>query len=241
MTDAPYAVSRLIGGRTHQCDATAAAVDPYTGARAYAVLDGIGSSYDVAQFAQFAGLRLTSEAVASGDPYAVLSGLRDELAEEPLLGTGGERLYACAVLAVHVPGQPLRVAWCGDSRAYHLNPSGILTRLTVDHNMRQVHEDRGSYASPASRHHVTSCLGSKDTVPAAGHRPLVGSAEVPAPRGRLLLVTDGGYEPLEDNGAQLGNYLTGTPAEAAQDLTETAVSWAGMRSDNATALVADIP
>lgn len=240
MNDTSYAVARLIGGRTHQCDASAAAVDEHTGARAFAVLDGIGSSDAVTEFAQFAALRLTTEAAAAGDAYVPLVRLRRELARTPEFAPDGERLYSCAVLAVHVPGHPLKVAWCGDSRAYHLTPSGVLTQLTTDHNMRQVHIDRGTFPSAASRHHVTSCLGSKDLRPAPGHRPLVGRAQVPSPRGRLLLVTDGAYERLEDNGARLVNYLTGSPAEAAQDITETAVSWGGFRADNATALVADL-
>ncbi|MET8030595.1 hypothetical protein [Streptomyces avermitilis] len=67
------------------------------------------------------------------------------------------------------------------------------------------------------------------------------SATGPAEACRLLLASDGAYEPLEDSARNLANYLDGNPKQAATDFTGAAIEHAGSYADNATVLVADLP
>lgn len=126
----------------------------------------------------------------------------------------------------------IQVAWCGDARAYHLTDGG-LTRLTTDHNLRQELLDRGVTPGIYARNTVTSYLG--DTI----EKPALGEIAVPA-TGRLILASDGAYEPIEDSCRDMRHYLTGSPAAAARTLVQAAIDHAGHRPDNATTLIADL-
>ncbi|MET9888528.1 protein phosphatase 2C domain-containing protein [Streptomyces sp. NPDC006430] len=229
-----HSAAQLIGGRSHQCDATATYTDQ--GRRAYALLDGIGSTEEVRMWTRTATRRLARAAARAG----ALEGLREihaaraaELAEE---GWRAQDMpMAVAVVAVTEPGKRLDVAWCGDARAYLLpTSSDRLERLTTDHNMRQVLTDMGLEPGPYARNRVTSYLG--DTSP---HAPL-GSVQVPS-RGRLVLASDGAYEPLEDAELAISDYVTGSTRRAAHALVTAAIAHADGRADNATALIADLP
>ncbi|ATZ21931.1 hypothetical protein SLAV_39385 [Streptomyces lavendulae subsp. lavendulae] len=228
-----HSTAQLIGGRSHQCDATATYT--HEGRRAYVLLDGIGSDEDVQSWTRTTARRLARAAARNG----ALKGLQqihaaraEEVAEQ---GPYGPDLpMAVAVVAVTEPGQPLQIAWCGDARAYLLPaPTSPARRLTTDHNMRQVLIDMDLKPGPYSRNRVTSYLG--DTAVTA---PL-GSATATA-TGRLILASDGAYEPLEDADIEISDYLTGRPQKAARTLVEAAVTHGGQRADNATALVADL-
>ncbi|MGW1521458.1 PP2C family protein-serine/threonine phosphatase [Streptomyces sp. NPDC002287] len=186
-----HSAAQLIGGRSHQCDATATYT--HQERRAYALLDGIGSTEEVQTWTRTAARRLARAAARCG----ALQGLRQihaaraaELAPE-----GWYAQYmpaAVAVVAVTEPGKPLEVAWCGDARAYLLPETGSqLERLTTDHNMRQVLIDMELEPGPYARNRVTSYLG--DTSP----NPPFGLVRAPN-NGRLVLASDGAYEPLED-------------------------------------------
>jgi serine/threonine protein phosphatase PrpC len=231
-----HATAQLIGDRSHQCDATATYT--HNGARAYILLDGIGSTDEIRDWTRTATRRLARAAAVCGDAEAGLRAVYNRYAAEPERQDPYNRLpEACAVVAVHAPGKPLTIAWCGDVRAYILTPSGVLHRLTEDHNMRRVAPRWGS------RNRVTSWLGSELTDEQVknevGHPAIETAIRYPV-RERLLLASDGAYEPLEDNGCRLSDYLTGTPAEAARDFTEFAIAHAGGYADNATVLVADL-
>ncbi|MFD5491591.1 PP2C family protein-serine/threonine phosphatase [Streptomyces sp. NPDC127091] len=233
-----YATAQLIGDRSHQCDATAISTAP-SGARAYVLLDGIGSSDEVQAWTRRTARRLARAAATAGDALAGLTRIYDQAAEEPDRRHPFVELpAACAVVAVTRTDGTLTIAWCGDSRAYLL-VDGELEQLTVDHNMRQVRIDRGEPFGPRSRNQVTSYLGSTATEPEPGERPLLGSVQRPA-NGRLLLASDGAYEPLEDSCRDLAKLLDGTPAEAARAFTRAAIDHASAHADNATVLVADI-
>jgi len=132
------------------------------------------------------------------------------------------------------PARPVAVAWCGDARAYHFPLPGRVRQLTVDHNERQEYLDRG-LPFPGSRHLVTSYLGDTDA------DPVIGSVACPA-LGRLLLVSDGAYEPLEESHRSLGSYVGGAfPQRAAEALVTDAVELAAAaRPDNASAVVVDL-
>ncbi|WP_406858925.1 protein phosphatase 2C domain-containing protein [Streptomyces sp. HUAS MG47] len=228
-----HATAQLIGGRSHQCDATGTYATA-GGTRAYALLDGIGSSDEVRDWARAYARRLARAAAREG-AEAGLRAVHALAAAEPDRDTwkAAHLPAAVAVVAVAVPDAPLVVAWCGDARAYVAPEGAPLVRLTTDHNMRQVLLDLGSVPGPYARNTVTSYLGDIRDTPAIG--VVTASA-----RGRLLLASDGCYEPLEDHDLDLAAYLAGTPHQAARALVRAAVSHAGPHADNATALVADL-
>ncbi|MFI9772095.1 PP2C family protein-serine/threonine phosphatase [Streptomyces sp. NPDC052415] len=231
-----HATYQLIGNRSHQCDATATYT--HNGARAYVLCDGIGSSDAVRDWTRTAARRLARTAALQADAEAGLRAAYEAYAAEPDRQDEHTRYdlpAACAVVAVTAPGRPLTVAWCGDARAYVLSPRGTLHRLTEDHNLRRVF--RGS------RNRVTSYLGATETdaerKAQIGH-PAIESVTRDMENCRLLLVSDGAYEPLEDSNRGLADYLTGSPKLAARSVAAFAVGHAGPHIDNATALVADL-
>jgi serine/threonine protein phosphatase PrpC len=226
-----HATAQQIGHRSHQCDATATYT--HSERRAYALLDGIGSSDEVAAWTRSAARRLARAAAVRGNAEQGLRAVHAVAALEP----GRDKPWAdlpaaVAVVALAAPGQPLQVAWCGDPRAY-LQAGGRLWRLTTDHNQRQVLLDQGLKPGPYDRNTVTSWLG--DTAP----DPTIGAVTAAA-RGRLLLASDGAYEPLEDSGRDLAAYLDGSVRRAAHALTTAAIEHATDYADNATALVTDL-
>ncbi|MCY0957709.1 PP2C family protein-serine/threonine phosphatase [Streptomyces sp. H27-H5] len=240
-----YATAQNIGGREMQCDATAVHTTP-AGTSAYVLLDGIGDSESVQTWTREAAGRLARHAARLGDAETALRELYAMYRARPANADRYTRDYtekAAAVVVVTAPGRPYSVAWSGDSRAYLLQ-DGTLRRLTNDHNLRRVYPPTDVYPEGGNRHRITACLGSwrtdEDAMAYANH-PAMEAATVPAAPGRLVLVSDGAYEPIEDNGADLATYLAGPPATAAVNLVETAVAWGGKRPDNATALVADLP
>ncbi|MFJ6722491.1 PP2C family protein-serine/threonine phosphatase [Streptomyces sp. NPDC091259] len=228
-----HATAQLIGGRSHQCDATATFT--YRGTRAYALLDGIGSTEEVQTWTRTAARRLARAAACSGALVGLRAVHAARAAELARAGWYAEYMpKAVAVVAVAAPGRELEVAWCGDARAYRLpTTTEQLSRMTTDHNRRQQLLDMGVDPGPYSRNIVTSYLG--DTSP---HAPI---GFVTAPNsGRLLLASDGAYEPLEDAERSLGDYLAGFPQRAARTVVSAAIAHAGSRADNATVLVAQL-
>ncbi|CAM5271978.1 hypothetical protein SAVIM338S_00003 [Streptomyces avidinii] len=228
-----HGAAQVIGGRSHQCDATATFT--HEGRRAYALLDGIGSTQEIQAWTRSAARRLARAAARTG----ALKGLRlihaGRAAELTEYGWRAEYLpKAVAVVAVTEPGKPLEVAWCGDARAYLVPAPGAQPeRLTTDHNMRQVLLDLDQVPGPYARNRVTSYLG--DTSP----EPPLGSARTRG-TGRLVLASDGAYEPLEDAEVPMGDYLAGSPHQAARALVKAAIAHADDRADNATVLIADL-
>ncbi|MEU1824220.1 mucin-2 [Streptomyces abikoensis] len=236
----PYATAQLIGGRENQCDATAVRTSP-SGARAYVLLDGIGDTPEIREWTRTASVRLARAAARRGDAEAGLRAVYAAYAAEPERQHPYWRHYlpsAAAVVAVTAPGKPLTIAWSGDSRAYVLI-RGTVQCLTNDHNLRRVWPPHGN------RNRITSYLGSPYTDDEAkahhGH-PAIESVTRVAENCRLLLASDGAYEPIEedDSGKPLSDHLIGDPAETARAFTETAVSLGGARPDNATVLIADL-
>ena len=235
-----YATAQNIGDRSHQCDATATAAGP-DGARAFVLLDGIGSTTEIRDWTRNAARKLARSAAYHADAETGLRAQYARYAADPdRHGPWARMPDACAVVAVTTP-RWLTVAWCGDARAY-LMVRGTVLRLTQDHNLRRVYPDNGVHGG-GNRNIVTSYLGNTDTDQDVkdryGHaaietvtRQLEGS--------RLLLASDGAYEPLEDSCRNLADYLTGDPRAAARDLVTSAIEHAGVRADNATVLVADI-
>ncbi|MGW0969950.1 PP2C family protein-serine/threonine phosphatase [Streptomyces sp. NPDC002516] len=229
-----YASAQLIGDRSHQCDATA--VHTHNGARAYVLCDGIGSNPKVRAWTITAARHIARAAARHADAETGLRAIYDRYAAERRSIPYADLPKACAAVAVAVPGKPLTVAWCGDVRAYTLTPGGTVQCLTADHNFRRVHQ--------GSRNIVTSYLGSKkndEQVRAAYGHPAIEAATGPAEACRLLLASDGAYEPLEGSASDLAKHLDGNPKRAAADFVASAIEHAGAYADNATVLVADLP
>ncbi|MDI9829724.1 mucin-2 [Streptomyces sp. KAU_LT] len=237
-----YATAQNIGGREIQCDATAVRTAP-NGTRAYALLDGIGTSDEVRDWTRRAAAQVAQAAAHRADAEAGLRAVYRRYAADELRQDRYMRQYmpsACALVAATTPGSDrLTVAWCGDVRAYLL-VDGTLQRLTEDHNMRRLFPDGGS------RHLVTTYLGAPYTDEEAksqcGH-PAIEATERRVTHARLLLACDGAYEPHEDTGADIAQLLGGTPLQAARRVVADAVAAASVltnRPDNSTALVADL-
>ncbi|WP_331740728.1 protein phosphatase 2C domain-containing protein (plasmid) [Streptomyces sp. NBC_00015] len=229
-----HATAQLISDRSHQCDATA--TYSHDGARAYVLCDGIGSSAEVRAWTITAARRVARAAARSGEAEAGLRAVYNSYAGEPERSDPYADLpNACAAVAVTAPGRPLTIAWCGDVRAYILSPGGALQCLTADHNLRRVFS--------RSRNIVTSYLGASESDDQRKAR--YGHAAIESVTGaveacRLLLASDGAYEPLEDSARNLADYLTGDPKQAATDFA-AAIEHASSHADNATVLVADLP
>lgn len=241
-----YATAQLIGDRSHQCDATAVSTAP-SGARAYVLLDGIGSTDEIRDWTRNAARRLARTAARHGDAEAGLRALYNRYAADPdRQGPWGFGPKAAAVVAVTAPGRPLTIAWCGDSRAYLL-AGGTVQRLTQDHNLRRVYPDNGVHGG-GNRNIITSCLGaaeSDDEMKNRYNHAAIESVTRPAGRCRLLLASDGAYEPHEDAGHDLADFLTiGDLKETAEAFVDTAVAMtraaANPHADNASVLVADL-
>ncbi|MFF9785633.1 PP2C family protein-serine/threonine phosphatase [Streptomyces nigrescens] len=228
-----YATYQQTGTRDNQCDATAVFTDHRSGARAYVLLDGIGSTTEVRDWTREAARRLARAAARRGDAAHGLRAVYDAYAAE----RGGFGPKAVAVVAVTVPDKPMTIAWCGDSRAYVV-ADGKAEKLTDDHNLRRVFGGR--------RNIVTSCLGAAesddDVKYRYGHTAIEATSRSVGDV-RLLLASDGAYDPHEDAEHDLARLLRGTPKEAARRFASTAVSEsiaASRYADNATVLVADL-
>ncbi|GAA2811646.1 serine/threonine protein phosphatase [Kitasatospora paracochleata] len=230
-----HATHQLTGTRTHQCDATATRATR-DGGRAYVLLDGIGSNPAVRDWTRDQARRLADLTARSLQPHLAITRLREEIALEP--GWQNTVPGACAVAAVTGPNRILRIAWIGDCRAYLLYPDGYLGRHTTDHNMRTVLEARDGQAPRWARNRITHCLGHPD----AGEALIPDWTTDPDRTGtRLLLASDGCYEPIEDAGHTVATALAdGTPADAAKRLVRLAIKLGDGNKDNATCLVADL-
>ncbi|MFE4756008.1 PP2C family protein-serine/threonine phosphatase [Streptomyces mirabilis] len=187
-----------------------------------------------------AGLAVAGGGV--GDAEAGLRALYARYAAEPDRQAPWARCpQAAAVVAVTAPGKPLTIAWCGDSRAYVL-VRGTVQRLTDDHNLRRVFPACDGRPG-GNRNIITSCLGNAESdgeVKTRYGHPAIETVTRAAEDCRLLLASDGAYEPLEDSCRKLADYLIGDLREAARDFVQAAIDHAGPHVDNATVLVADI-
>lgn len=251
-----YATAQLIGTRSHQCDATAV-YTAASGARAYVLLDGIGSSSTIRDWTRKAARQIARAAARRADAESGLRAVYNHYAADPDrrdVYSRRDMPSAAAVVAVVAPGKPLTVASCGDARAYLLQ-HGIARRLTEDHNLRRVFPPTAHRPNGGNRNLITSYLGNvstdEDAMNECGHPAIESSAiEVTGPC-RLLLASDGAYEPHEDAGNDLYMELDEDDLPtAARGFTALAVQTSidataaetpdRPRADNATVLLADL-
>ncbi|MEW1552145.1 PP2C family protein-serine/threonine phosphatase [Streptomyces tsukubensis] len=241
-----YGTAQLPGDRYHQCDATAVWTAPGR-ARAYVLLDGVGDTPAVRAWTRTAARRLARTAALHANAGAGLRAERARYAAEPGRHPRDEPQLPCAaaVVVVHTPATPgvgavLSFAWSGDARAYLLL-DGHLRLITEDHNQRRAYDGHGD------RNALTACLGAgwddQETEERYGH-PAVETVRGPARPGRLLLTSDGAYEPYGHDDRDLADHLTGAPRASARRLVDDAVRRARALpdpyADNATALIAHL-
>ncbi len=240
-----YATAQNIGLRSHQCDATAVHTSP-GGIRAYALLDGIGSTDTISAWTRNTARRVARAAAQRGSAEAGLRAVYDRYAAIPARNDPFTRYdlpAAAVVVAVTVPGKPITIAWCGDSRAYVIVGNHPAVKITQDHNLRRVRPPRGN------RNIITSYLGAAETdaecVNTFGH-PAIEAFTIPLEPLRLVLASDGAYEPYEDGGRPLAAELAGPTDAAAHRFVDGAVRISAEAgpgrpsADNATVLIADI-
>jgi serine/threonine protein phosphatase PrpC len=251
-----YATAQALGLRSFQCDATAVHTGP-SGARAFVLLDGIGSSDTVCEWTRTAARRLARAASRRASAEAGLRHIYADYAADPDRCDPYMARWmpsAAAVVAVHAPGGPLQLAWCGDSRAYLLR-RGLARRLTEDHNMRRVYPPTAGNPDGGNRNMITSYLGSvlinEEAMAKYGH-PAIEIATVPLDGPcRLALLSDGAYEPHLEDGNDLFVELEHDPiGQVAVEFVDLAVETSIERSkaedparpyaDNASVLLADL-
>lgn len=250
-----YATAQLTGTRDAQCDATAVRTAP-DGTRAYVLLDGIGSTDAVRSWTRKAAVRLARTAARHRDAEAGLRAVYASYAAKRVSRDPyASQAKAAAVVAVTVPGQPLTVAWCGDSRAYLLS-EGKAICLTQDHNLRRIYPPTATYPYGGNRNVITSCLGNtdndKEIVSRYGHPAIESTSRKIVAPCRLLLASDGAYEPHEDAVHNLyseleENSLSGAVRKFVMKAVETSIKTSTamdpsqVHADNATALIAHLP
>ncbi|MET9676368.1 protein phosphatase 2C domain-containing protein [Streptomyces sp. NPDC006482] len=241
----PYATAQQIGTRDVQCDAAAIRTAPSRNARAYVVLDGIGDTPSVRAWVKTTAAQLAYAAARRADPEAGLRTLHHRIAAQRA-ARNPDVYSAAAIVAVTAPSRPLAIAWAGDCRAYLITPDGQAQQLTQDHNLRRV--------NGGNRNKITCYLGSTRTDQELMdwfNHPAVESLTLPDAHGRLLLASDGAYEPHEDARGALAAELGGDLTQAVRRFTTTAVERSAavtraldpnrVHADNATALLADLP
>ncbi|MFD8671032.1 mucin-2 [Streptomyces microflavus] len=246
-----YVTAQHTGTEPGQCDTTAVRSGPGQ-ARAYVLMDGIGRRVETRIWADRTARQIARTAALRGDAEAGLRHVYNLCRDDAIHYGSGHK--AAAVVAVKTPGKPLTVAWCGDSRAY-LMEGGIAVRLTDDHNKRRAYPPSANSPYGGSRNSLTSCLGSdrddENVFNQYGHPAIESTTrEITGPC-RLLLASDGAYEPHEDARTCLFTACAGDDLiSTARNLVNLAVGTAVKTSraldpnrvyaDNATALLADL-
>lgn len=221
------------------------------GLRLYAVADGLGG-YDAGEVASALAVEALRQFVARAraDPEGTWPGrgTRSRTLSENLLAMGaleahraiaekkegtGSQMGSTIAIAL-VEGTTLTVAHVGDSRVYRLR-EGVLEPLTVDHSMYAQLKASGADVPPRHlfqfKNQITRALG----LP-ADHLADTGVFEV-RPGDRLLLCTDGLYDPFTDEALEA--LVPGADATAACRRLVDAAFAAGSH-DNITAIVVDV-
>ncbi len=167
------------GTRPQNCDA--AAVHAAAGRTSAALVDGIGSTAEQAA----CSLLLAEVAARVAARRGRLAGLL--AAAELIAGAGDED--AVAVVATGEPGEPTRVAWVGDCRAYGWD-GAELRRYTTDHTVGEQLRANGVPVELAEQHDNWIKTSLRLAVVAT-----VYEAEIPAGEA-VLLTTDGVHDAL---------------------------------------------
>lgn len=179
------ATATHIGGRTHNCDATA--IHHHAGTTAVAVIDGIGSTPEIARTAEILAEYAVRRAARSGP----LLGLLGAAGAVKSAGPEGDGPDAVGIVAVVYPSdQAVGYAYVGDCRAYAWDGTE-LTRCTIDRTMGEYLRQNGQPEETALAHDnwIRTTFGKAD--PVVVHEGLI---EAPL----VLLTSDGIHKVLTD-------------------------------------------
>ncbi|MGZ3147293.1 PP2C family protein-serine/threonine phosphatase [Lentzea chajnantorensis] len=219
-----------IGGRSHNCDATAVHSNGFT--TAVAIVDGIGSTPEVEHTAGLLAEVAARMATRRGTVPGLLA------AHELISGPGPEtpKPNAVGAVAVVYPSDRATViAHVGDCRVYSMT-GGVLTRHTTDHTVGELLRMVGVQEQHAQLHdnwvRTSIANATVATIPVA---------DVVAER--VLLTSDGIHKVLTDD--QIAAVLTAFPEDVDQAAHELIAATldaapAGEPLDNMTAIVLHI-
>lgn len=206
------ATATHIGDRTHNCDAAVAAVSPAT--TAVALIDGIGSSDEIAYTAQLLAEVAARVGVRKGPLLGLLAA--GELIDGP--GPESPKPNAVGAVAVVYPGDMATViAHVGDVRVYSWT-DGVLTSHTTDHTVGELLRQVGVEEQQSVLHDnwVRTTLG----------RLTVGSIPLVDVQAKVVVMTsDGVHKVLTDD--QIASVVAEhehDPQELADALVEAALA-----------------
>ncbi|MEU4805730.1 hypothetical protein [Actinosynnema sp. NPDC023587] len=174
-------------GPRREVNADAHALAVHGGVTAVAVVDGTGSTPEVADFARVAATVAVGVAARRFSPVlgVVAAG---EVYGDPVAGSA--RPDGAIVVAAAAAGRYWRIAWAGDSAAYGLKDDGTLHRFTTPHTQGQLLRDQGADEQEA-RGHDHQLLHSLGGVP-------VGGVEATEAVARLLVLASDGLTLPDD-------------------------------------------
>lgn len=231
MTDQLYAVrpAHRTGTTAPSGDAHAVHTLPGGHTTAAAVVDGIGHSTEVAAWAHAAAEVAARVAARRGALLGLLAAAEMTATTGPSRGPDGP-----AVVAVTEPGQPARIAWIGDVRAYGTDGTD-LRQYTTDQTMGHWLRVSGGPAvdldtAAGHDHWVLATLGRCSIA-------TVRQAEIPAGR-PVLLTSDGVHDQVPH--AQMERLVGehgGAPQALADALVAAAAAGDDDRRDDATVIV----
>ncbi|MYW04800.1 SpoIIE family protein phosphatase [Streptomyces sp. SID3343] len=215
------------GTRPHNCDSAAIHHMPGTAVVAAALVDGIGNSDQVAEFAHIAAEVAARVGPRKTATLGILAAA--ELVAAP--AAADIEPDGVAVLALVEPGQDTAVAWTGDARAYGFD-GATLTRRTTDHTVGQYLRINGGVAIELCEAHdnwIRASLGRSSIA-------TVHAAEVPDTM--IVLTSDGVHDSVAHDDMQaLARAHHHDPQALADALVAAAVENAAGYRDDATAIV----
>ncbi|GGM84437.1 hypothetical protein GCM10012275_63900 [Longimycelium tulufanense] len=178
---------------------------------ALAVVDGTGSTPEVADFARTAAATAAYVAARRTPVHGVLAA--HELCAD--LATDYPSPSGAIVVATSEPGGEWRVAWAGDCMAWKLDPTGQVRRCTDPHTLGERLRSEGTPEDQARKvdHQLTNGLGRID-------RYGLDAVEIAA--APVLVLTSDGFDLAADAMATLLRQHPDDPQTAAEALVKTA-------------------
>ncbi|CUU60757.1 protein phosphatase [Parafrankia irregularis] len=241
MSQSAWPIARLAAGtvrdqgpRRVQADAAATWRDT-NGVAAWAIADGIGDDYSVAQMAADAARTAARTATRAG-AWAGINAARHEAAMFFAGAPAGQVDDAVLVVAVPIPsriGGGVDIAWVGDSRAYVLR-EGMAVQVTTDRTRGQEYRDVNQ---PEWARRIASRYD--NVVTTSVHHGDIDTIRVVGPITRIMLCSDGVHG-VVDTEAIAAALATDAAPRAAAHRVMAAARAAGLR-DNATVTVIGPP
>lgn len=222
----PYVGIASEKGPNRRRNADAAELHRWRGRLAAAVVDGTGSTPEVAEFAQHAAYHGVRVAARRSPMLAILAVA--EAVADPLEGLPSPD--GAMIVAVAEPGEPWYLAWTGDCKAYAWDGTDLHC-ITTAHTLGQMMRDSGEDEDTARRHdnHLYHSIS----------RATISSVPTATSPHRLVVLVSDGVKLSEDLLQNIVAKHAAEPTVCAQELV--AAARAAGSGDDATALVAAHP